>query len=1045
MKKQISQFVATAMLLCCICTPAVFAEDVSGTTDDQTSTTVAEEVQQELGRDDTEFTSSLEDISTSETAIPEDPATLADDETVLTDNTLLDTATLSDAVQTSEAAVSDLESVLARAEQNGFCYTYWGDARTFDGTRTVSGSAQDIQRLKSSNKGTLLVRYKTSNAADQVLFAAGKDYSANNYGALLANNVSSVALQRVDFPTGMVANLNDTTITNDWNTFVYSVDAADLKITTGKTVTSFNGTTSTQYPDYAAWFNANENINDIQYLTIGGAANTLANSNNSTNFVGEIAFVAFVPETFTQEQAAQLSASSWPVAMYSQQDITIASAADAPALDAGTLSKLLTLDEMSIVVKYNNSGNGIGSLFSVSDPTKTNSHFHFYQYGNTIGFEFRNNDTPKYASTCGYVTSGADNTIAFKAEPGVGYKLFANGVLGSTLAEDEASYKFLSDLSGQTAGYIGKTQRSNDANSYLFNGRISNIEIYDTALPDSYLIERTAETEVIDNRVFFNGDNTGSKFFRIPFLLATADGTLIAGNDANFGSTGDSAENIDVAIRTKNNAADHSYMEGWNTPSVPSALHMQDYTDTTGYRQDSASYIDGVILEDTVNTNRTLLIIDAFAWNGGVFSYLNIDSAGQAHGGTNRDVAYGDGFCTIGNQKYLLLSSQNITGSDKHGTNNINNNITRGKFDYIADIYGPKNADGRYNIYKLKGQPKEYSASGTTVDDSNLKKDALSAYSLSTEYELYKNGVCLTVKQRSDDTTYTQAKVPMKVFYKDSELQLYNTSYLMQFYSTDNGATWNTDKIITGMVKPENSRYFITGPGNGIQLKNGTHKGRIIVPIYSQRTGVSGIGNPCTSVIYSDDGGVSWKSGDPIPSELGLHESAVVEMPNGSLKIFVRNTSGGGGKYITATSNDGGDTWVDAASVFGDSNAGINSQISAIGISQLVPDPDDTAHSYPALIMTTANNKSRTNGHMWVGLIKESDTYKDGTTKYSIDWAYDYQVNGSSELFAYSCMAQLANGKIGLLYETSPDSSWSTGLQGMYYKEYDLDTILGLE
>lgn len=160
----------------------------------------------------------------------------------------------------------------------------------------------------------------------------------------------------------------------------------------------------------------------------------------------------------------------------------------------------------------------------------------------------------------------------------------------------------------------------------------------------------------------------------------------------------------------------------------------------------------------------------------------------------------------LGGQKYLLLSSQNITGSDSHGTNNINNNTTRANFDYIADIYGEKNQDGRYNIYHLEGTPNEYSGTGTAVDDSNLTVGELSEYSLSADYELYQNGVLQTVYQRSDDSTYTQTQVPMKIFYKDSALQMYNTSYLMQFYSDDNGVTWHTDKILNGMVKPENSR-----------------------------------------------------------------------------------------------------------------------------------------------------------------------------------------------------------------------------------------------
>ena len=223
---------------------------------------------------------------------------------------------------------------------------------------------------------------------------------------------------------------------------------------------------------------------------------------------------------------------------------------------------------------------------------------------------------------------------------------------------------------------------------------------------------------------------------------------------------------------------------------------MQDYTDAVGYRQQSASFIDGVIVEDGELSNRILLVIDAWPWNGGLFSYLNVNAEGQASGGTMRTLPYGDGFCTINGQKYLLLSSENITGSDGHGTNNINANTVQANFDYVADIYGEKNASGRYNVYHLQGTPNEYvSSAAAAVGDSNLSIGALSEYSLSVDYEIYKNGEMLTVYQRADDSTYTATQVPMKVFYKDSELQLYNTSYLMQIYSDDGGASWHTDKL----------------------------------------------------------------------------------------------------------------------------------------------------------------------------------------------------------------------------------------------------------
>ncbi|MDO4669795.1 MAG: sialidase family protein, partial [Butyricicoccus pullicaecorum] len=266
-----------------------------------------------------------------------------------------------------------------------------------------------------------------------------------------------------------------------------------------------------------------------------------------------------------------------------------------------------------------------------------------------------------------------------------------------------------------------------------------------------------------------------------------------------------------------------------------------------------------------------------------------------------------------------------------------------------------------------------------------------------------------------------------KIFYEDSELQMYNTSYLLQVYSDDDGETWHSGNIISGMVKRENSRYYITGPGSGLQIQNGKYEGRILIPIYYQ-------GKSSTEVIYTDDGGKTWQHGEPIPSQLALHESALVEMPDGSLQIFVRNTTGSGGKLITARSYDGGETWTEVDSLFGDNGRGTNCQISAINYSKEVRSAKD-GKEYPAVLLATTSSNARKNGHIYVGLVKPSG---DG---YAIDWEYDYTLTGQNELFAYSCMAELSNGKVGILYETSENNSWSTGLQQMYYKELTMDEL----
>lgn len=533
-----------------------------------------------------------------------------------------------------------------------------------------------------------------------------------------------------------------------------------------------------------------------------------------------------------------------------------------------------------------------------------------------------------------------------------------------------------------------------------------------------------------DHFVFYSGDSTGSTHFRIPFLWNTANGNLIAGVDANFGSGGDSAENIDVAIHLKPNAAQYSATEGWQGAFVPDSMHMIDYADENGYRQKSSSFIDGVILQDTMNSGRTLLLVDAFAWNGGLFQHLADESGGTEM----RTVAKGDGFCTIGGSKYLLLSSQNIKGNGNGKTGNINNNTDRTKFDYVADVYGTPDENGQYAIYHLNGTPQGYGTLTFSVDDSGLSLGEKSEYTLTQDYELCKNGELLMVAQKSGDDEVPGQPVPMRIFYEDSELQMYNTSYIMQFYSDNDGETWHTDKLISGMVKRENSSYYILGPGRGLQIQNGAYAGRLIVPVYYK-------GNPHTEVIFSDDGGQTWTHGESVPTIYGLSEAAPVEMPDGSLKLFIRNTSSLGGTVVEATSTDGGQTWQDVKPTFGYDSAGINCQVSAIAISQMVTSQKD-GMQYPAVLLSSANLKDRTHGRIFMGLIKEDGTYSNGSQKYTIDWEYQHDVTPEGQLFAYSCLTELDDGRIALLYESSPTASWDDGLQMTYYKEFDLESLM---
>src|SRR5690606_23554122 len=107
---------------------------------------------------------------------------------------------------------------------------------------------------------------------------------------------------------------------------------------------------------------------------------------------------------------------------------------------------------------------------------------------------------------------------------------------------------------------------------------------------------------------------------------------------------------------------------------------------------------------------------------------------------------------------------------------------------------------------------------------------------------------------------------------------------------------------------------FVNSPRgeNGVTLRYGPHKGRLIVPARVQRR-IADTKFPFPGkldlnvVIYSDDGGKTWKQSDPtLP--FGKDESAVAELSDGRIYHNSRNNIYHGNKHIS-WSDDGGQTW----------------------------------------------------------------------------------------------------------------------------------------
>lgn len=206
--------------------------------------------------------------------------------------------------------------------------------------------------------------------------------------------------------------------------------------------------------------------------------------------------------------------------------------------------------------------------------------------------------------------------------------------------------------------------------------------------------------------------------------------------------------------------------------------------------------------------------------------------------------------------------------------------------------------------------------------------------------------------------------------------------------SDDGGTTWSAPRDITRSVKrgpPVNT--LASGPGAGIELRSGTHAGRLVIP-FNQGP----YGDWRVFMAVSDDAGESWRMGETAPEDGAGHanEVQVAERADGTLLLAARQF-GGGSRRKTAVSADGGLTW---------------------GTLRAAPDLVDPScmgglvalEGGRRLVLTGPGDaKARRRGTAWV-----SDDGGD---------AWPVQVPVYDGSFAYSVPVDLGDRRVGVLFE----------------------------
>ncbi|MEM1355524.1 MAG: sialidase family protein [Planctomycetota bacterium] len=137
----------------------------------------------------------------------------------------------------------------------------------------------------------------------------------------------------------------------------------------------------------------------------------------------------------------------------------------------------------------------------------------------------------------------------------------------------------------------------------------------------------------------------------------------------------------------------------------------------------------------------------------------------------------------------------------------------------------------------------------------------------------------------------------------------------MVIRSTDHGRTWTEPRSIAATATRPGWRWYATGPCHAIQLEQGDHAGRLVVPANFSAEGGAVNHQYSAHALLSDDGGMTWRIGAVDETKLGdnhinPNESTVAELPDGRLIFSTRDQRGESpATRAVAYSSDGGESF----------------------------------------------------------------------------------------------------------------------------------------
>ena len=272
-------------------------------------------------------------------------------------------------------------------------------------------------------------------------------------------------------------------------------------------------------------------------------------------------------------------------------------------------------------------------------------------------------------------------------------------------------------------------------------------------------------------------------------------------------------------------------------------------------------------------------------------------------------------------------------------------------------------------------------------------------YSVRDWYDLYQNDEYVT-----------------NLFFSDSPFQVRATSYICMTTSTDGGKTWNSPILVN--VKPAGVSWLVLGPGSGIV----TQDGNLAFTAYDGSN---------IYLVYGKNG--NWNT---VKNSAATNESSIVELPDGTIRAFVKRNGNNAIAYVDFIKSGSGyaagslvDTGVDNFS---------NCMVSSLLYSKTYGGKPVVLVCCPSMPDSGQWN-GRKNGMIHMFTLDSSN---------NMSYVSAYAVNGTGDFFAYSDMAELSDGTIGLLYEDDCISYAAGNHYGeashIAYKNVNLETALNV-